>query len=964
MNVRQILLLLAIFATLRAGAAQIDRSQARIVAQEFIDIEDTASDDVAPAPYYIFSRGAGKGFVIVSGDDAIAPILGYTDQGDYDESQLPIQLKTYLKAWEEKITKLQQQNAGVKSSDMTPTKARRRLVLPSYKSAWKDVPVIVPTHWNQGRPYNLLAPYRTDNGNQALTGCLATAASQILYYFRKDNPKTTLYDTPTYGYGGAPITVSIPKGTPINYGLMKLSGSGSARQDSAVAVLMYVAGTSSWLTYGMGEGTATGGQCEDMGKALRGQFNLNNDYVGKWNYSQQGWETLVYNNLASGRPMLYCGANESQGGHAVILDGYQASTGLYHFNFGWGGQGDGYFTVDDETGMNGFNSSQTMLANITPKNQDYSATIQQPVLYERATGTINVMVRNNATLPQSKFYLYCSFTTTRPSKPSASDEVTMVPSGDSTLISFSYRPMQAKPLNILLYDANDKLLDKLTVDVLPAAPDLSLDSLGVDASSDITTEGGIPFRHLYNNVANISARFTNSEKGTTCQPTLRCSIFGYDTESGTWAADSTVKIISTLYFESGDTRDTVFQFKNLKAGMCYKAHVVPVATTTSKFPITVNTADSVLYFKIFDPDLTLTVDGRHAKVQGHWNPTLFTTAASDTRVTTYDLEDVAGLSGQPAAANPNAIYYSKNNVKGAMNVVVDGVCDNLVVDAAYEFAPLADFHAHNAVYRLSPFAPAMWYVTSLPFAADVPEGMQARRITGLTITKMLQENVSQVKAKEPLACLSSSPHVSGFKATEVKVVADTVYSSFSDSLVMSTVATVTGDRAMTLGIKSSMPYFLNADAGVEVKPFNYVINAKVANGIKVYSESTLDRYYTVLADTLTSAYEALDAHQDDTQAKAFAEIVASYSAAFTTYDYPDYSAVKAAAKELGDIIAQFLSGEELPAGISVLPDTDNSVTDGAKTRYYSVDGTPLVSPRRGIVIVRQGNKVRKMVVRD
>ena len=99
---------------MRAGAAQIDRSQARIVAQEFIDIEDTASDDVAPAPYYIFSRGAGKGFVIVSGDDAIAPILGYTDQGDYDESQLPIQLKTYLKAWEEKITKLQQQNAGVK----------------------------------------------------------------------------------------------------------------------------------------------------------------------------------------------------------------------------------------------------------------------------------------------------------------------------------------------------------------------------------------------------------------------------------------------------------------------------------------------------------------------------------------------------------------------------------------------------------------------------------------------------------------------------------------------------------------------------------------------------------------------------------------------------------------------------------------------------------------------------------
>lgn len=962
MNVRKILLLLAIFATLRAGAAQIDRSQARIVAQEFIDIEDTASDDVAPAPYYIFSRGAGKGFVIVSGDDAIAPILGYTDQGDYDESQLPIQLKTYLQAWEEKITKLQQQNAGVKSSDMTPTKARRRLVLPSYKSAWKDVPVIVPTHWNQGRPYNLLAPYRTDNGNQALTGCLATAASQILYYFRKDNPKTTLYDTPTYGYGGAPITVSIPKGTPINYGLMKLSGSGSARQDSAVAVLMYVAGTSSWLTYGMGEGTATGGQCEDMGKALRGQFNLNNDYVGKWNYSQQGWETLVYNNLASGRPMLYCGANESQGGHAVILDGYQASTGLYHFNFGWGGQGDGYFTVDDETGMNGFNSSQTMLANITPKNQDYSATIQQPVLYERTSGQIQVLVRNNATLPQSKFYLYCSTTNTIPSSPSASDETTVVPSGDSAVISFTYRPIYAKLLNILLYDANGNLLDKTAVDVLPATPDLSLDAAGIDASSDVTTKGDIAFRHLYNTTANISARFTNSSEGTTCQPTLRCSIFEYDENSGTWAADSTVKSITTLQFQTGETRDTIFQFKNLKQGAYYKAHVVPVASTSNKFPIKVNTPDSLFFFRVFAPDLAVTTEGRHAKVKGHWNHTLFTSAASSDLVTTYDLTAVDGLSSQPVAANPNALFYLKNDVEGGVNTIVDGRCRSLVIDADNEFAPLAAFRADRASFRLPAFSPAVWNVTSLPFDAEVPFGMQARILTGMTTVKMLQQHVTTLKAGDPVAYLSSSPHVDSFTATDVTVRPDTLYTSLGDTLAMATVRTKTAEKSMMLGVKLSVPYFLNADADKDVPPFTCVLNTRAASGIRLFSESTVDRYYTVLADTLVSACNALDATPHNPRRDDFAALVKAYTNAFTTYNYADHNAIKASAKEMGDIIALFLAGEELPSGIPSVEDNRHAIDNSV--RYYSIDGTPLQAPRRGLIIVRQGNKVRKMMVRN
>ena len=212
---------------LYANADAIDRSQARIVAQNIVSIDDSAPDDVALAPYYIFSRGAGKGYVIVSGDDSTAPIIGYTDMGDYVEGQLPAPLQNLLDSWAEKIKKLQEQNPTKTKSKMSPAKAKQRFALASYKKAWVEVPALMTTHWHQSYPYNMLAPHRTDNNNQALTGCLATAASQIVYYFRKDNPTATLYDTPTYGYGGAPVTKSLPKGTPLRYDLMKNSGTGS-----------------------------------------------------------------------------------------------------------------------------------------------------------------------------------------------------------------------------------------------------------------------------------------------------------------------------------------------------------------------------------------------------------------------------------------------------------------------------------------------------------------------------------------------------------------------------------------------------------------------------------------------------------------------------------------------------------------------------------------------------------------
>ena len=982
MNIKNILLLLVLFSGIHAGAETINRAEARIIAQELVSINDATSDDVPWAPYYVFSRGADKGFVIVSGDDSTAPIIGYTECGDYVEEQLPQPLRNMLTAWTEKVNKLQLDKLAARKEKInelqladtlqtkrkiTPARARNLLAVASYKESWKDIPTLLTTHWHQSYPYNMLAPHRKDNNNQALTGCLATAASQILYYFRNDNPDALLYDTPTYGYGGAPVTVSLPKGTPIRYDLMMTSGMGLLKQDSAVAVLMYAAGTSAWLTYADGEGTATSGQCSKMGDALRGQFALNCDYKGKWNYTQQRWEKLVYDNLASGRPMLYCGANETLGGHAVVLDGYQASTGLYHFNFGWGGQGDGYFTIDDATGMNGFSSNQNMLVNITPKNANVSAKIIVPTFYEKTKTEIKAVISNNATLAQQKYYIYCTNTSTLPSSPTDADETTVIEPGTEATLSFYYRPLIAQKLNIYLCDDNGRILDQATTEVLPAKAALSLEAFSVDANSEKTTVNGIDFYHLYNNKAFISATFTNGEGGTICQPRLRCSLFEYDPEAGVWSTDSIEAVISTLVFQEGQTRDTVFKARNLKVGSYYKARLVPVAVTGIQTPIVINTPDSVLYIRVFEPTLTIEPKGRHATVTGDWNTTIFKTTAASTRVTSYDLTAVNGLNSQPQAANPNALFYTATAMEGLTNLVVNDSCQELVVDADYEFLPLRPFTASKASFKLPDFEPAKWYVTFMPFDATVPRGMQAQLISSIKSTSLVTDSTTHIPALTPFLCISARPTLSAITATDVSVAADSIvlYDALTPNMSFASINRTLEKNALLLGENMGMPYFLINEAGTDVAPFYTVIEKTTSlGGIRIHSDILSSMYYTALADSLVSAYIALADHPENPACRQFADSIAAYDLAFSSYAFSETGKINEAAEALGALTVQFLNGElsDDTAIHSTFSDSFSDQLREGSVRYYSIDGAELAAPRRGLVIIKQGNQVRKTII--
>ena len=463
----------------KVDANPITKSEARLVAQEFVGIDDTTSDDIPVAPYYIFSRGMGKGFVIVSGDDSTPPILGYTVQGDFVLEELPDQFKSMLENWSVGIGKIQAapKREGPKRSISERLETARRGV-ESFKEKWEDIPVLCQTHWHQNSPYNDLCPVN-EQGKRAVTGSVATAASQIIYYFRNDNPAELMHDTPTYSFG-YPVTESLPKGTPIEYNLMKLSGSGTSMQNHAVAVLMYAIGTSSYLTYG----ESTGGQPDDCGKAMASQFLLDNDYRAKWNYSQQAWENMIYKSLKSGSPMLYAAtAKDKTRAHVVVLDGYQSKTGLYHFNFGWGGSGDGWYTVDDENGMNGFPFDQRGCMNFRPHKPNLNATIIVPEMQVHVMNEIRVIVKNKGTLPYSGIKFWINSDSILPKDITKEDTSIIIPVDSTREFLFTYRPSVEKRKYLFVTDSNNNILDSCVIFKDSFSEEIETDTLNIDVTS-------------------------------------------------------------------------------------------------------------------------------------------------------------------------------------------------------------------------------------------------------------------------------------------------------------------------------------------------------------------------------------------------------------------------------------------------------------------------------------------------
>lgn len=301
---------------------------------------------VMPDYYYVFNADGGKGFVIVSADDRVSEILGYCPQGSFDADEIPSNMVAWLQGYADQIKYIQ-------DNDIPLALTR------SYGESKPAVAPLLKTKWAQGTPFNNDLPIY--NGQRCITGCVATALAQVMYYYQYPVGKTT--EIPGYTTRTNRIKVNRLPATTFNWSQMALSykGNTTSAQNAAVAHLMEYCSKAVQANL---DPSATGASMYNQKDALYLYFGYRNSLKLKdRNYmSTTQWSQMLYEEVAAGRPVLYAGFPSYGSGHAFVLDGYDGS-GMFHFNWGWGGYCDGYFKLDALT-PGGYNFNYDQCATI------------------------------------------------------------------------------------------------------------------------------------------------------------------------------------------------------------------------------------------------------------------------------------------------------------------------------------------------------------------------------------------------------------------------------------------------------------------------------------------------------------------------------------------------------------------------------------------------------------------------
>ena len=390
-----LLLILTVMAKISAQPVGIDKAQA--IAKKYIGINEpqmahyalTASpefiytDDCGTPVMYAFNIG-NIGFILVGANESFSPIVGYSFNGTFDSNRLPDNLKAWLNGYVEDVCAIK--NSETKAADILAAQTVFRAewqaleyndaAFYSFKGS-KNVNALVETHWDQGTGYNNYCPIY--NGSHCVTGCVATAMAQIIRYHRYPNIgySSHTYQHATYGTLSANFD-----STYYDYTLMPntINYYSSAAQQNAVSLLCYHCGISVNMNYQNPQHTSgSGAHSESVPNALLYFGYANSFYLNK-NGNNDIWDSLLRHDLDLARPVYYSGSN-SEGGHAFVCDGYK-SNGQYHFNFGWGGYGDGFYTLSS---VNGYSSSQGAVFNIVPSQMGP----MQNILYIASDGDGN-----------------------------------------------------------------------------------------------------------------------------------------------------------------------------------------------------------------------------------------------------------------------------------------------------------------------------------------------------------------------------------------------------------------------------------------------------------------------------------------------------------------------------------------------------------------------------------------------
>lgn len=324
---------------------------------------------------YVFNVDGG-GFVVVSAEDRVKPILAYSEKGSFDASNMADGFEFTMSSYQEEIDYVRKNNIAatediVKEWKLVETKGRIT------ETRSKSVPYLMTTTWNQNYPYNSLCPEDTaGHGGHVYAGCVATAMAQVMNYWghpAKGNgsysyiPTNWSYDQ-IYTY---PEQTANFGETYYHFENMadNLDSLSTDEEIYNVALLQWHCGIAVEMMYSP---KGSGAYSSDVPFAGSQFFGYNYaDLADSWYYNNTEWAVLLKSELDKGRPLYYSGQDdEGRGGHAFVCDGYDENN-FFHFNWGWGGRDDAYCAIGAlNTTKYYFNTWNEAVVEFYPKNSD------------------------------------------------------------------------------------------------------------------------------------------------------------------------------------------------------------------------------------------------------------------------------------------------------------------------------------------------------------------------------------------------------------------------------------------------------------------------------------------------------------------------------------------------------------------------------------------------------------------
>lgn len=266
--------------------------------------------------YYVFNNDAG-GFVIIAGDDAVTPVLGYTSTGSFDAENLPDGLKDLLKSYERQIAAL----GDSYQANQTATRA-----------AFTGEKLLNTAKWNQMAPFNKYTP------NNYVTGCVATAGAIVMKHHGYPAKGTGSH---SYTWNGKTLTANFELG--YDWANMPAQYNGNDAAFDGVARLMADLGVAVEMQYNK---DGSGAYIGNLVTALQKYYGYSklSHLMAIEDVGAEAWNGRLRDEIDANRPVLYAASDPNTGGgHAFVIDGYKDES--FSVNWGWGGYCDGFYKI-------------------------------------------------------------------------------------------------------------------------------------------------------------------------------------------------------------------------------------------------------------------------------------------------------------------------------------------------------------------------------------------------------------------------------------------------------------------------------------------------------------------------------------------------------------------------------------------------------------------------------------------